>query len=230
MTKQVFFIAGTDTDVGKTLVSTAVLQAAKEKSLRTLGLKPVAAGCDQTSDGLRNDDALALSQWATVELSYEQVNPITLVSPVSPHIAAAQENKRLSADRVVGYCRGAMMNPFDLCLVEGAGGWLAPISMRETMADIAKHLSEPVILVVGVRLGCLNHALLTADAIRRDGLKLAGWVANIVDDNMLAVEENIETLQHMLPAPMLGKIPFIPKITANSAAQYLDISKLLNMS
>ncbi|WP_086930400.1 dethiobiotin synthase [Agarilytica rhodophyticola] len=227
--KQTFFIAGTDTDVGKTVVSAALLQAAKQqKNLATLAIKPIAAGCEQTPDGLRNEDALTLSKWASVKLDYQQINPITLKAAVSPHIAAARENKNLSADRVVGYCRGAMMNRFDLCLVEGAGGWLAPIGPRETMADIAKGLGQPVILVVGIRLGCLNHALLTAQAIQRDGLKIAAWVANIVDVDMLAVEENIATLQRMLPAPMLGVIPYMSEVSIDEAAQHIDINKLLN--
>ncbi len=230
MAKQKFFIAGTDTDVGKTLVASALLHCARSQGLETLGLKPVAAGCDTTDQGLRNTDALNLIAESTITLPYEQVNPLALEAPIAPHIAAAQAKKRVSADRLVGVIRGAFMQKFDFALVEGAGGWRVPLNARETMADIAKQLELPVILVVGVRLGCLNHALLTAEAIVRDGLKVAGWVANVVDAEMPVLEENIGTLGHLLPFPNLGVVPFQKDITAPQASKHLDISKLLETS
>ncbi len=227
MPKHTFFVAGTDTDVGKTLVTSALLHLANEQGLKTLGLKPISAGCESTPEGLRNDDALMLEQHSSVKLPYDQRNPIALEQAIAPHIAAANSGKRISVDRIEGICRGAMMTPFDLCLIEGAGGWRVPLNQRETMADIPKSLSTPVILVVGLRLGCLNHALLTAEAIRRDTLNIAGWVANIVDPEMSEVSANIDTLQYYFPFPLLGTIPFEKDITATSAAKHLDISKLL---
>lgn len=227
MAKKKFFVAGTDTDVGKTLISSALLHCARAKGLETLGLKPVAAGCEMTDQGLRNADALNLISESSVSLPYEQVNPVALAPAIAPHIAAVQAQKRVSADRLVGLVRGAFMQPFDFCVVEGAGGWRVPLNARETMADLAKQLDLPVVLVVGVRLGCLNHALLTAEAIIRDGLKISGWVANVIDADMPVLEENIGTLRHVLPFPDLGVVPFQKGITAPDASKHLDISKLL---
>ncbi len=205
-----FFIAGTDTDIGKTFVAAALLNAATQKGLTTLGLKPVAAGCESTGAGLRNGDALALIEQSTVKASYEVVNPVAFAEPIAPHIAAAKEGRRMQSGRLEGFVRGAMMsNKADFTLVEGAGGWRVPISERETLADVVKHLRLPVILVVGMRLGCLNHALLTVEAIQRDGLQLAGWVANHIDPAMSCPDENLATLQRMIPAPCLGVVPFL---------------------
>jgi len=225
--KKQYFITGTDTGVGKTLVTAAFLKLAAEQGMKTMGLKPVAAGCHVTSDGRRNEDAEIIARYASAKLSYEQINPVLLESAIAPHIAATQEKKCLSADRIAGYCRGAMTASHDFCLVEGAGGWRVPLNNRETMSELVKLLQLPVILVVGIRLGCLNHALLTSEAILRDGLPIAGWVANIVDANMLAMEENITTLKDTFGFPMLGQIPFHSEITPAYTSQYLDISKLL---
>lgn len=221
-----YFIAGTDTEVGKTLVSCALIEAANKQGMSTLGLKPIAAGCEETDDGWRNEDALALSRAASVKLPYEQINPLALKSAMAPHIAAAQENRRLQVDRIAGVCRGAMATPHDFCVVEGAGGWRVPLTPVATMASLAQALNLPVILVVGIRLGCLNHALLTAEAIRNDKLRLAGWVANLVSPDMAEIDANIATLDALLPCPRLGKIPFDPQISPEIAAKWLDINKL----
>ncbi|MBA4501458.1 dethiobiotin synthase [Marinobacterium marinum] len=225
--KKCFFIAGTDTDVGKTLVTAGLLSAANRQGLRTIGLKPVAAGCKQTPDGLRNDDALQLQQAASIKLSYDQVNPIALEPPIAPHIAAEREGRNLSADRLAAYCRGAMMQPADLVLVEGAGGWRVPLSRRESLARLPKLLELDVILVVGMKLGCINHALLTAEAIARDGLRLAGWVANHVDSGMSCPDENLATLEQLFRAPLLGRVPWLEVPEAERVADYLDVSPLL---
>jgi dethiobiotin synthetase len=164
MARKTFFIAGTDTDVGKTLVAAGLLVAAKNHGLTTAALKPLAAGCEKTESGLRNADALLLQSVITQPLMYEQINPIALESAIAPHIAAQQEKRILSADRIAGFCRGSL-NQADFTLVEGAGGWRVPLNPQETLADVAKILRLPVILVVGVRLGCINHALLTVEAI-----------------------------------------------------------------
>lgn len=221
MAKRHFFIAGTDTDAGKTVITAGLLEKANQQGLRTIGLKPIAAGCEVTSAGLRNDDALQLQAAASVESSYEAVNPIAYEPPIAPHIAAAQQGDMLSSARVVGLCRGAMMKPADLLLIEGAGGWRVPLNNRETLAAIPQQLNLPVILVVGMKLGCINHALLTAEAIRRDGLQLAGWVANRVDPHMACYEENVATLKTMLMAPCLGEVPFLESVSPVEVAKYL---------
>lgn len=204
-----WFIAGTDTGVGKTHVACALLRAFSAQGKTTLGLKPVAAGCAETPEGLRNEDALALIEASTQRLPYAQVNPVALSAPLAPHIAARQDGKRMNAAQLAGLMRGAMMQArADVTLIEGAGGWRVPLNDRETLANLAGELKIPVILVVGLRLGCINHALLTAEAIHRDGLTIAGWVANTLDPEMPALQENVDTLRAALPAPLLGVVPF----------------------
>ena len=220
-----FFVAGTDTDVGKTLVACALLEKARQQGWVTTAIKPVAAGCEQTPEGLRNDDALQLQQAMTADLAYEQVNPVALAPAIAPHIAAEQAQKRLRVAQLSGYCRGVMMQRSDLVLIEGAGGWRVPLNNVETLADLAKDLQLPVILVVGIKLGCINHALLTAEAIAYDGLPLAGWVANSISD-MSAYQENINTLKHLLRAPCLGVIPPLEQADGVSAATYIDLAAL----
>lgn len=227
MAKRHFFIAGTDTDVGKTVISAALLEKANQQGLRTIGLKPVAAGCELLEEGLQNSDALSLQKTASVKLSYSEVNPIAFEAAIAPHIAAKQTGKRLSADRIAALCRGSMMNPHDFLLIEGAGGWRVPFSRKETFADVPKLLGTPVILVVGMKLGCINHALLTVEAIMRDGLSVAGWVANRVDPDMQCYTENVATLEAMLPAPLLGEVPYLDEVVPAIVAEYLDISTLL---
>lgn len=226
MSKKAFFITGTDTDAGKTLVATGLLAAARQRGLSTLGLKPVAAGCVRSEQGLRNSDALALQAQTSIALAYEQINPIALEAAIAPHIAAQQEKRTLSADRLAGFCRSSL-NQVDFTLVEGAGGWRVPLNPRETLADLAQILRLPVVLVVGVRLGCINHTLLTAEAIRHDGLPLAGWVANVLDGDMPALQENIASLAQRLPAPCLGVVPRLAEPGAEAAAAYLDLNPLL---
>lgn len=221
MSKKAFFITGTDTDAGKTLVTTGLLVAAKNLGLSTAALKPVAAGCEQTANGLRNSDALQLQAAMTTQFVYEQINPVALQAAIAPHIAAQQEKRSLSADRLTGFCR-SVLNQADVTLVEGAGGWRVPINPRETMADLAKNLQLPVILVVGMRLGCLSHALLSFEAIARDGLQIAGWVANCIDGDMPVLAENIDSLRVRLPVPCLGVVPHLAEPTAEQAAQAFD--------
>lgn len=220
-----FFVAGTDTGVGKTLVTSALLMAAARRGHSTLGLKPVAAGCEQTEAGLRNEDALALQAASTVSASYEQINPVALREAIAPHLAAKHENRTLQASRLAGLCRGALPKA-DLVLVEGAGGWRVPLNGRETLAALAVELRLPVILVVGIRLGCLNHALLTAEAIRNDRLPLAGWIANVIDPGTACIDENIETLERWLGAPRLATVPYIHEVRAEQLIQQIDIAPL----
>lgn len=217
MAKKAFFIAGTDTNVGKTLVAAGLLIAAKSHGFTTAALKPVAAGCEKTEAGLRNEDALLLQSVITTPLVYEQINPVALQAAIAPHIAAQQEKRVLSADRLAGFCRGSL-NQADVTLVEGAGGWRVPLNPQETMADLARALNLPVILVVGMRLGCISHALLTVEAICNDGLPLAGWVANCIDADMPVLQENIQSLLTRIPAPCLGVIPCLKHANPDEVA------------
>lgn len=222
-----FFITGTDTDVGKTLVSMALLQLARESNLSTAAVKPVAAGCSQSTDGLRNNDALALQSIITAALAYDEINPIALEPAIAPHIAANNIACVLSVKSLAEKCEQVFQKNYDFVLVEGAGGWRVPLNATETLADLAALLRIPVVLVVGLKLGCINHALLTLEAIRNDGLVVSGWVANQIDKNMAVVGENVETLVQRLPCPFLGHIPFLDNPSAASASRFLDIKKLL---
>jgi len=227
MAKKTFFIAGTDTDAGKTVVTAGLLAAANNQGLKTIGLKPVSAGCEVTDDGLRNGDALLLQQTASIPLSYDQVNPVAFEPPIAPHIAAVQEGRQLSADRLAAYCRGTLMQPADFALIEGAGGWRVPLNQREMLSALPKQLGTDVILVVGMKLGCLNHALLTAEAIARDGLKLAGWVANRIDPDMNCYQENLDSLRGFFRAPLLGEVPHLGDPSPEKVADYLKIDHIL---
>ncbi|MCV6621399.1 MAG: dethiobiotin synthase [Cellvibrionaceae bacterium] len=225
MAKKTFFVTGTDTDAGKTFIASALLHKANSEGLRSLALKPVASGSESRDEGLRNSDALILQEAMSEELDYEQINPYAFEPAIAPHIAAEQAAVRLNASRLAGFCRGALFTPHDFSVVEGAGGWRVPLNDREDFSDLAKELSLPVILVVGLRLGCINHALLTLEAIRRDGLTVAGWVANHVDPNMSCMEENLETLKQRMTAPYLGFVPYLAGQTEASkqAAAYLTL-------
>lgn len=216
------FVTGTDTDAGKTLVAQGILHYFREQGVSTLGLKPVAAGCEETEAGRRNADALCLQAASSISLDYSQVNPVALREPIAPHIAAFNEKKRPTLDRLTGVCRGALMHKPELCLIEGAGGWRVPLNNAEMLSGLAVRMNIPVILVVGIKLGCINHALLTAEAMRRDGVHFMGWVANIVDAKMLAAQENIETLQRLLPAPLMAQIPFLSEPSVARVIEHLS--------
>lgn len=204
--KKRFFVTGTDTDAGKTFVTVGLLAAAKRAGVRSLGLKPIAAGAQEVDGALRNEDGLLIQQASSVALPYEQVNPVVFAQPIAPHIAAMQENRLITASRLEGFIKGALLTPHEFALVEGAGGWRVPLNDRELLSDVAKLLGFPVILVVNMKLGCLNHAILTAESIARDGLPLAGWVANTGPEKMPYHDENLETLKAMLSAPLLGTL------------------------
>ena len=223
MAKQWLFITGTDTDVGKTVVACGFLAAANQQGLRTAAIKPVAAGCEVTEQGMTNSDALQLQAAASHKLSYQQINPVALEPAIAPHIAAAEAGVRMSASRLVGYCRGVSLLPVDMVVIEGAGGWRVPINSRETLADVAQELECAVIVVVAMRLGCLNHALLTMEAIRRDGLQIAGWVANILDTEMPRLQENIDTLKQSINEPCLGIVPRLDDLSPEQVATFLTV-------
>ena len=226
MPKKWLFITGTDTDVGKTVIATGFLAAANQAGLRTAAIKPISAGCELTEQGMTNSDALQLQAVASHALPYQQVNPVALEPAIAPHIAANEAGKRLSASRLTGFCRGLSLLPVDLVVIEGAGGWRVPINERETLANVACELNCAVIVVVGMRLGCLNHTLLTVEAIRRDGLKIAGWVANIIDPDMPRLNENIDTLKQRIAEPCLGIVPRLDDLSPQQVASYLTVPEL----
>jgi dethiobiotin synthetase len=214
-----YFLTGTDTEIGKTFVTCALLHRARQAGLRAAGLKPIAAGTDAA--GL-NDDVEAIRAAGNVELGREIVNPYCFAAAVAPHIAAADAGIAIEFGPIVAACEQARQQA-DLLIVEGVGGFCVPLGVDRSTADLAVALGLPVILVVGLRLGCINHALLTAEAIAARGLKLAGWVANRIDPAMARHEENLETLENLLPAPLLGVVPHRPAGGALGAAAFLRL-------
>ena len=220
---QAFFITGTDTDAGKTSVAAGLLCAAKQQGCSTLAMKPVASGCDMSAEGLRNSDALALIAQSTVPLPYTQINPYAFAPAIAPHIAAQEAGVELSVADLYRTAQVILQQQADFTLIEGAGGWRVPISNTEFLSDFAIALQLPVILVVGVRLGCINQALLTAEAILRDGLPLAGWVANLVDPHTSRLEDNLATLAERLPAPCLGYVPRLAEALPAVVSGYLNL-------
>jgi dethiobiotin synthetase len=201
-----FFITGTDTGIGKTYVAVALTRALVARGLRVAVMKPVAAGVIDTAEGPRNDDAVELLGASNVAADYADVNPWLLATPASPHLAARQAGISIRHGPILEAQRKLAASS-DCLLVEGAGGWLAPISAAETMANVAEKMALPVILVVGLRLGCLNHALLTREAIRSQGVPFAGWVANKLRTEMPLVDANIDTLASRFGTGPLGIVP-----------------------
>ncbi len=218
-----YFVTGTDTDVGKTQVAAALLWLARQQGLSTAALKPVAAGCELTALGWRNADALALQRESDPSLAYEAVNPVALAPAIAPHIAAEEEGVVLRAEVLARHCRQVLAGQADFAVVEGAGGWHVPLNDSETLADLARILALPVVLVVGIRLGCINHALLTAEAIAADGLTLAGWVANSIDPSMARCQENIRAIADRLTAPCLGIVPYLENPDPATIASHLSL-------
>ncbi|MBQ0720962.1 MAG: dethiobiotin synthase [Gammaproteobacteria bacterium] len=222
--QRAYFITGTDTGVGKTSVAVALLQAATKCGLSTAAVKPVAAGCEMTDEGLRNDDALYLQQACSTALSYAQINPFALQPPIAPHFAAARQGLHLDAQQLATHCQSVLDLKADLTLIEGAGGWRVPLNESESFADMAKLLAVPVILVVDIKLGCLNHALLSAEGIRADGLLLAGWVANQASGVNECHAEMVADLQGRLACPLLADLPH--RLNQNELAADFDLSVL----
>ena len=199
------YVSGTDTGIGKTLVSCAVLRAVRARGHRAIGMKPVASGCVMGAGGLRNADALDLIGAGSPVADYEMVNPYAFADPVAPHLVAADAGVRIDLARIAAsHARLSALAPS--VVVEGVGGWMAPLGETLMQADLVRALRLPVLLVVGMRLGCLNHALLTARAIEADGCRLLGWVANRIDAAMLRSDDNIETLRARIQAPLLGVV------------------------
>lgn len=218
--KEAYFITGTDTHVGKTLVACALLHAFAAQGKKAVGMKPVAAGCEETPAGLCCDDVARLRAAGNVAAPPQLVNPYALVPPVAPHLAAAQAGVEIRLETIVAAFR-QLQDLADVVVVEGVGGFAVPLNDRDDTADLAQRLGLPVVLAVGLRLGCLNHALLSAAAIRQRGLKLAGWVANRIEPDMPFLRENIEALERRLGAPLLGELPYREGLTAVEASEWL---------
>ena len=218
--KRAFFITGTDTEVGKTYVSCALLHAMRREGLSAIGMKPIAAGVDASG---RNEDVVALMAASSVEAPYELINPYCFDDPIAPHIAAAEAGRHIEAGPIVAALT-ELEQQAEGIVVEGVGGFLVPLGEDFDAADLAQALALPVILVVGMRLGCLNHALLTQEAIRTRGLKLAGWVANRIDPGMLRFDENLAALRMRLDAPLLGIVPYDSRKNAQAAAASLSLA------
>jgi len=200
-----WFITGTDTGAGKTEASCSLLRHLAGQGFRAAAMKPVASGCSRSPDGLRNEDALALMQAANVELPYETVNPYAFEPPIAPHLAARAAGVKIDPERIATIAASVEA---DWLLVEGVGGWCVPLGEDQMLADLVRALACEVVLVVGMRLGCINHALLSARHILADGFALVGWVANEIDPAMEVQSENLQALAERLPAPLLGFIPW----------------------
>lgn len=219
------FVTGTDTEIGKTLVSGALLHALGQAGVRAAGMKPVAAGAALHDGMLRNEDVDFLYEAAPLKLPRELTTPYLFRTPAAPHIAAALECQPIEPLRIVTAYEQVRAQA-EAVVVEGVGGWRVPLTNSYDTSDLARQLGLPVVLVVGLRLGCINHALLTAEAIAARGLKLAGWVANTVDPTMGHADGNVEAIAARLNAPLLGRVPRLEHASAAAAAAYLDLGKV----
>ena len=218
------FVTGTDTDVGKTFVATALLHLARSRGLRCVAVKPVAAGCEWRDGELVNDDALALLAASESGQGYRAVNPVALEPAIAPHIAAAEAGASLRVEDLAARCRETLAAEHDFALIEGAGGWLVPLGDGSTLADLCVALAARPVLVVGMKLGCLNHALLTVATIDAAGLELAGWVANSPGPPMPRLEANFASLRERLNAPCLG---VVHRCSPAEGQRHLDLEPLL---
>jgi dethiobiotin synthetase len=208
-TNRTYFITGTDTDVGKTVASVLLLKSLNNISERTLGIKPISAGCDMTVNGLRNEDALKLQAASGIKTDYDTINPIAYAPFIAPHIAAQQQDDTLNLSQLQNCLDNARTHKPEWLLVEGAGGWRLPLNNGGLyFSDFALQNQLKVILVVGMKLGCINHAILTHQAIINDGLQCIGWVANQLSDDMPCYQENVKSLQALLPCPQIAEIPY----------------------
>lgn len=223
MNNRSIFITGTDTGVGKTRVTVALMQRLVETGARVGGMKPVASGCIHSGPALVSDDASLILQYSNIPLQYDEVNPIAMELPVSPDIAAAMEGKDIGLGPVKSvYAR--LRQRCDYLLVEGIGGWRTPCTSSRGMADIVEELGIPVILVVGLRLGCINHALLTVEAIQKDGFQLLGWVANRIDPDFGYSEQTLACLADRISVPLLGDLPYQETPDTSLHGAFLDIN------
>jgi len=219
-----FFITGTDTGVGKTWASVALMRFFSMQGQSVIGMKPVAAGCEWLDGQLKNEDALLMQQYASVELDYQEINPYAYKAPVSPHLAAVDNPVQIGG---VLKAFGKIKNKADVTIVEGAGGWFAPLNHEQDIADLAIALQMPVIMVVAIRLGCINHARLTFQAIQAANVECAGWIAMCVDPNMQKQAENIATIKNKITVPLLGVLPYMDVMDFDRLAENIIREKLI---
>jgi dethiobiotin synthetase len=219
-------ITGTDTAVGKTEIAAGLLAAFKARGITAAGMKPIASGCVPGDDGLQSDDAIRLMAVSGVDATYAEVNPYPLADPIAPHIAAGQAGIEIKVG-VIRKAYQALAQRAERVVVEGVGGWRVPLGPALALSDLPNALGVPVILVVGLRLGCLNHSLLTAESIRARGVRLVGWIANEIDPDMRARDENIATLAALMDAPTLGVVPRLDLPKPEVVAEYLNLEPLL---
>ncbi len=217
------FITGTDTGVGKTLVTAGLIRLFAEDGIKVAGMKPIASGCELTDEGLRNEDAIMIMQESNVELDYDLINPYAFEPSVSPHFAASESDQKIRLDHIIEKYK-TISTKVDYVVVEGVGGWQVPLNEHQNVSDLAEKINLPVILIVGLRLGCINHALLTAAAIRQKGLSLIACVASQIDVEYQRLDETLETLEERLGLPV-QLIPRIENATPEQASQYLDGTK-----
>jgi dethiobiotin synthetase len=217
-----YFVTGTDTHVGKTLVSCALLHGFAARGKRVVGMKPIAAGCN--NDG-QNEDVVQLRAASNVEVGYELTNPYCFLPAIAPHLAAQQAGIEIQLPRILDAYQ-KLAAQAEVVIMEGVGGLCVPLNVHQDSADMLKALDLPIILVVGIRLGCLNHALLTVEAINARGLSLAAWVANVIEVDMPHWEANITALQQRIAAPLLGIVPYLLNADARIALRQLDMDRL----
>lgn len=215
------YVTGTDTGIGKSVASAALLHALRARGLRAVGMKPVASGCEMTAEGWYNEDALLLQQASDPVPAYGDVNPYALPHPLAPELAAADAGVAIELQPIVdAHARLAAIA--DAVVVEGVGGWAAPLTASLDQLDVVRALELPVVMVVGLRLGCINHARLTARAILQDGATLAGWIANDIDPAMARSGDNFAILQRVLPAPCWGRLPHVVSLDPQAMARHLQ--------
>jgi len=223
-----FFITGTDTEIGKTFVSSLLIKILVEEGLQVTGMKPIASGAKIVDGVLKNEDALSLIEASNIEADYKVINPYVFEDAISPHLAAEQDGTEISLEKIKNNF-DVLQKLSDVVIVEGVGGWYAPLSLDTTIADLAEVLKLPVILVVGLRLGCLNHSLLTVQALRQSGLPIAGWVANHIEKDFSSADKNISTLKHYLTdISFLGSVPFQSIHDDNCNMHYINKKILIN--
>lgn len=217
-----YFITGTDTGIGKSWCSAGIMRKLRQQGHSVVGMKPVASGCVETPEGLRNEDALLLQQQASLAVDYDWVNPYSFRPAIAPHVAAEQAGVRIKIGKILEHYL-QLKEKADCIVVEGVGGWLVPLNDAESVADLALALKLPVILVVGLRLGCINHALLSAESIRASGCELAGWIANTIDPQMTEPQPTIEAISRRIDAPLLGTVPYLAQLEADKVAEHLNL-------
>ncbi len=220
------FITGTDTGVGKTRVTLGIMSAIQSTGLSVCGMKPLASGASEINGVLLNEDARSIQRQASKHIDYQHINPYVYQLPIAPHLAAEKAGECIDIDKIIGaYKKIGSLS--DYIVVEGVGGWRVPVNNNKTLADLVRALKLPVIIVVGIRLGCINHALLSAEAIKADGLTLFGWVANRIDKEYMESDETIRVIAERIAAPKLADIPFLEQQNNHAVARLLNPEKLM---